>query len=33
MKDDMKPPITEKPDHIILHIGTNYLNTDRALDL
>ena len=33
MKDDMKPWMSEKLDHIILHIGTNDLNSDRALDL
>ena len=34
MKDHMKPSsMREKPDHIILHIGTNDLHSDRALDL
>ena len=29
MKDDMKPSMREKPDHTILHVGTNDLNKDR----
>ena len=33
MKDQMKPSMREKPDHIILHIGTNDLNSDRVPDL
>ena len=33
MKDHMKPSMREKPDHTILHVGTNDLNSDRPSDL
>ena len=33
MKDRMKPSMKEKPDHTILHVGTNDLNSDRPSDL
>ena len=33
MKDHMKPLIREKPDHAILNVGTNDLNSDRPSDL
>ena len=33
MKDHMKPLMREKPDHAILHVGTNDLNSDRPSDL
>ena len=33
MKDHMKPSTREKPDHTILHIGTNDLNSDRPSNL
>ena len=33
MKDHMEPSVREKPGHIILLIGTNDLNIDRAPDL
>ena len=33
MKDQMKPLMREKPDHTILHVGTNDLNSDRPSDL
>ena len=29
MKDHMKASMREKPDHIILQVGTNDLNSDR----
>ena len=29
VKDHMKPSLREKPDHTILHVGTNDLNSDR----
>ena len=32
-KNHMNPSMREKPAHIILHIGTNDLNSDRARDL
>ena len=33
MKDHIKPSLTEKPDHIVLHMGTNDLVSDRLSDL
>ena len=33
MKFHMKLSVREKPDHIILHIKINDLNSDRAPDL
>ena len=30
MKDYTKPSILENPDHFILHVGTNDLNTKRS---
>ena len=33
MKDHMKPTIRKKPDHFILHIGTNNLNSQREPEL
>ena len=33
MKDHMKPSMRKKPDHVILHIGTNDLNSNRAPEL
>ena len=33
MKDHMKASMGEKPDHIILQVGTNDLNSDRQPDL
>ena len=33
MKDHMKPSMREKPDHTILHVGTNDLNSDSPSDL
>ena len=33
MKDHMKPSTREKPDHIILHVGTNDLNSDKPSNL
>ena len=33
MKDYMKRLLREKPDHFILHIGTDDLNTERSLKL
>ena len=33
MKDYMKPSMREKPDHTILHVGTNDFNSDRPSDL
>ena len=29
MRDHMKPSLREKPDHIVLHVGTNDLVSDR----
>ena len=29
MKDHIKPSLREKPDHIVLHMGTNDLVSDR----
>ena len=33
MKDQIKPSVKEKPDHIVLHLGTNDLVSDRPPDL
>ena len=33
MKDRIKPTVKEKPDHIVLHLGTNDLASDRPPDL
>ena len=33
MKDHMKLSMREKPDHTILHVGTNVLNSDRPSNL
>ena len=33
MKDHMKASMREKPDHIILQVGINDLNSDRQPDL
>ena len=33
MKNDIYPSMREKPDHTILHVGTNGLNSDRLSDL
>ena len=33
MKDHMKPSTREKPDHTILHVGTNDLNSNRSSHL
>ena len=33
MKDHMKASMREKPDHIILQVRTNDLNSDRQPDL
>ena len=33
MKEQMKPSMRKKPDHIILHIGTKDLKSDRVSDL
>ena len=30
MKDYMKPSLLQNPDHFTLHVGTNYLNTERS---
>ena len=32
-KDHMKPSLHENPDHFVLHIGTNDLNSDRSPEL
>ena len=32
MKDHIKPSLREKPDHIVLHVGTNDLVSDRLPD-
>ena len=29
----MKPSLSENPDHFVLHIGTNDLNSDRSPEL
>ena len=33
MRDDIKPSLRAKPDHIVLHMGTNDLISDRPSDL
>ena len=33
MKDHIKPSLRKKPDHIVLHVGTNDLVSDRPPDL
>ena len=33
MKGHMKPSLRENPDHFILHVGTNGLNTERLSEL
>ena len=33
MKDHIKPSLRENPDHVILHVGTNDLDSDRPPDL
>ena len=33
MKDHIKPTLREKPDFIVLHVGTNDLVSDRPPDL
>ena len=33
MKDYLKLSIRENPDHFVLHVGTNDLDSDRSLDL
>ena len=33
MKDQAKPTLREKPDHIVLHVATNHLVSDRPPDL
>ena len=33
MKDHIKPTLREKPDHIVFHVGTNDLVSDRPPDL
>ena len=33
MKDNSKLPLTENPDHFILQVGTNSLNSDREPEL
>ena len=33
MKDYLKPSLRENPDHFVLHVGTNDLDSDRSLDL
>ena len=33
MEDYIKPALRENPDHIILHIGTNELSTDKPPDV
>ena len=33
MKDHVKPSMREKPDHTILHVGPNDLNSDRPSHL
>ena len=33
IRDHMKPSMREKPDHTILHVGTNDLNSDRPSDI
>ena len=33
LKDHMKPSLRKNPDHFVLHIGTNDLNSDRSPEL
>ena len=33
MKDYLKPSLKENPDHFVLHVGTNDLDSDRSPDL
>ena len=33
LKGHMKPSLRENPDHFVLHIGTNDLNSDRSPEL
>ena len=33
MKDYMKPSLRENPDHFILNVGINDLNTERSPEL
>ena len=33
MKDYLKPPLRENPDHFVLHVGTNDLDSDGSPDL
>ena len=33
MKDYMKPSLRQNPDHFILHVGKNDLNTERSPEL
>ena len=33
LKDHMKPSLRDNPDHFVLHIGTNDLNSDRSPEL
>ena len=33
MKDYLKPSLRENPDHFVLHVGTNDLDSDRSPDL
>ena len=33
MKDYLKPSLKENPDHFVLHVGTNDLDSDRLPDL
>ena len=33
MKDYMKPSLRENPDHFILNLGTNDLNTEKSPEL
>ena len=33
MKEYLKPPLTEDPNHFLLHVGTNNLITKRSPEL
>ena len=33
MKDYLKPSLRENPDHFVLHVGTNHLDSHRSPDL
>ena len=33
MKDYLKPSLRENPNHVILHVGTNALNSERSPEL